>query len=139
MLFIFYSWRKSCCYWKKFTVDSKQEWWELILLFILGLKTEKLGVIYNKQWAIIPEQIQTGGREDFQNFQEWQRKNNMEFPGVFVLGLGIFKEFSTILWIISRVWALFCLEFPGVKLKKWKISGGYILNPPLFGFFFWME
>ena len=32
------------------------------------------------------------------NFQRWPRKNNVEFLGVLVFDLGIFKESNTVLW-----------------------------------------
>ena len=37
------------------------------------------------------------------NFQGWPRKNNVEFPGVSVFGLGISKGSNTILWNIQGI------------------------------------
>ena len=56
----------------------------------------------------IPEKIQTAGREG------GKRKNNVEFPEVFVFGL----EFPRVLAQTSGISsdsAFFCLEFLGVK------------------------
>ena len=61
------------------------------------------------------------------NFQGWWRKNNVEFPGVFVFGLGISnspRDLTQSCGISSGV--ELCLEFP--EVKKWKIPGG--LPPP---------
>ena len=57
-------------------------------------------VIAKQQWAI-PEKIQTQGWgyafSRRWNFQGWPKKNNVEFPVVFVFGLGIAKGSNAIL------------------------------------------
>ena len=68
------------------------------------------------------------------NFQGWPRKNNVEFPGVFVFGLGISKGSNTILWNIQGL-SFVLSGISRCKVKKWKIPGKfskkYILNSPL--------
>ena len=50
------------------------------------------------------------------NFEGLLGKNNVEFPGVFVFGLGIFKGSNTILWNIQ--WLSFVLS--GISRGKVK-------------------
>ena len=99
------------------------------------------------------KKVQTGGlriwnfqgyqRNSLGNFQELiknqvkflrvTKKNRVEFPGVFVFGLGISKGSNTILWNIQ--------ELSGIyrgKVKNEKFQGVYeksISSPPLFGSF----
>ena len=57
------------------------------------------------------------------DFQGWLRKNNVEFPGVFVFCLGIPERSNSILWNIQG----FSFVLSGIskgKVKKWEISGG---------------
>ena len=77
------------------------------------------------------------------NFQGWARKNNVEFPGVLIFGLGISKWSSTILWTFQQRSFLLSGIFRE-KVKKWKIPGKggrggkkvYPQHPlPLFVFF----
>ena len=82
------------------------------------------------EWAV-PKKIQTGGKW---NFQGWPRKNNVEFPGVFVFGLVISKGSNTVLWNIQEGLRFVLSGISRGKVKKWKIPEGvskkYILNPP---------
>ena len=78
------------------------------------------------------------------NFQWWPRKNNVEFPAVFVFGLGISKGSNTILWNIQwNIQWLMTFILSGISRgkvnKKFQQVGGgwgggrfskkYILNP----------
>ena len=71
------------------------------------------------------------------NFQRWPKNNNVEFPGIFVCGLGISKGSNTTWWSIQGL----SFVLSGISrgnVKKWKVLGGfknYILELPLFGFF----
>ena len=108
----------------------------------------------NWDWAI-PEKIQTR-RSCIWNFQGYQinnmwnfqrliknkvefpsviRNNNVAFPGLWFLASD-FPRDLTQLCAISRGWALFCLELPGLKWKNSReFSKKYILNPPCLDFF----
>ena len=70
-------------------------------------------------------------------FPRVANKNNVEFPGVLVFGIGISSGSKTILWNIQGG-TLFCLEFPDVKYSNEKFQGGFqksMSSTPLFGFF----
>ena len=76
-------------------------------------------------------------------FPRVTKKNNVEFPGVFVFGLEISKGSNTILWSIQGLRIVLSGICRG-KVKNenfhggWGLSKKYILNPPppsLFGFF----
>ena len=71
------------------------------------------------------------------NFQGWPRKNNVEFPGVFIFGLGISLGSNAILWNIQG-WSYILSGISRVKYKNEKYQGfflkRYVLNPPCF---FW--
>ena len=84
------------------------------------------------EWANA-EQTQTGGLRTW-NFQEHQRnckwnfqgliKNEVEFPRVFVFGLGIYKGSNTILWNIQGL----SFVLSGIswgKVKQGNIIGGF--------------
>ena len=67
------------------------------------------------------------------------RKNNVEFPalGVFVFGLGISKEYNTILWNIQGL-SFVLSGISRCKERKNSRGGGskkYILKPPCLDFF----
>ena len=100
---------------------------------------------FSRSYWTIPEKIQTGGLRiwDLQgwnsmcNFQGWPRKNSVEFPGVFVFGLGISKGTKH-----------YFVEYPGLsfalsgisrgKVKKGKMLRDFresVSSTPLFGFF----
>ena len=49
------------------------------------------------------------------------KKKNMEFPGVFVFGLGISKGSNTILWNIQGL-SFVLSGISRVKVNKWKIG-----------------
>ena len=72
------------------------------------------------------------------NFQGWPRKNNVEFSGVFVFGLGISKGSNTILWNIQGL-SFFLSGISRGKVKKWKILGGFkkVYPQPSCLDFFW--
>ena len=65
-------------------------------------------------------------------FPRMTKKKNVEFPGVFLFGLGISNGSNTILWNIQGVSFVLSVISRG-KVTKWKIPGGfskkYILNP----------
>ena len=65
----------------------------------------------------------------------------MEFPGVFVFGLGISKGSNTILWNIQGLSFVLSGISRG-KVKKWKIPGEFsqknILNPTPFPWPVWI-
>ena len=75
------------------------------------------------------------------DFQGWLRKNNVEFPGVFVFCLGVPERSNSILWNIQG----FSFVLSGIskgKVKKWEISGGggegfkkVYPQPSMLGFF----
>ena len=52
------------------------------------------------------------------------KKNNVEFPEVFVFGLGILNESNTRLWNIQGLSFVLSGIFRG-KVKKLKIPGGF--------------
>ena len=60
-------------------------------------------------------------RNSMCNFWGWPRKNNVEFPGVFVFGLGISKGSNTILWNIQGL-SFVLSEISRGKVNKWKIG-----------------
>ena len=55
------------------------------------------------------------------NFQRLLRKNKVEFPGVLVFGLGIFKKSNTILWNFPG-WRFVLSGISRSKVKKTKDS-----------------
>ena len=100
---------------------------------------------FSRSYWAIPEKIQTGGLRIWNlqgwnsmcNFQGWPRKNSVEFPGVFVFGLGISKGTKH-----------YFVEYPGLsfalsgisrgKVKKGKMLRDFresVSSTPLFGFF----
>ena len=101
--------------------------------------------ILSLHWSI-PEKNQTGeggGVEDMEfprgmwYFQGWPRKNCMEFPGVFIFGLGISKGCNTILHNFQG-WCFDLSGIPRGKVNKWKIVGSFqktMSGTPMFGFF----
>ena len=70
-------------------------------------------------------------------FPRSTKKNNVEFPGVFVFGIGNSQGCNTVPRIIQGLSFVLSGIFGG-KVKKWKVprevSKKYIFNP-LFGFF----
>ena len=65
-----------------------------------------------------------------------KKKNNMEFTGVLVFGIGISEGSNTILWNFQR-WSFVLSGISRGKVKKRKNSWGFqknILNPRLFFF-----
>ena len=71
------------------------------------------------------------------NFQGWPRKNNVEFPGVFVFGLGVSKGSNTILWNIQGL-SFVLSGISRCKVKNEQFQGCLwksISSTPLFGFF----
>ena len=57
------------------------------------------------------------------NFQGWPRKNNVEFPGVFVFGLGISKGSNTILWNIQGLSFVFSGIFRSIVNETFQGRG----------------
>ena len=74
------------------------------------------------------------------NFQRWPRKNNVEFLGVLVFDLGIFKESNTVLWTCQG-WSFVLSGISKGKVKMKYFRGVKrsmsSTSPSLFVFFFW--